>query len=692
MQSHAADHAMADMTDLIKIAKWKAPHASTVAWQAGLDEIDRFYRSDIGYSTAAPQPTEGYAGRSHEYSAEQAGSNGHQSVLGLAYEKPLSLSPEKVLYPVDFKLTVKQNGAPVLQQEQAAESLLQPGSSVPKPANKLHPPHASSSLNPEDKTSLPELKQDSLFIDVETPAKPTQTRHQPPSDTVEPHTLQPPTQQAKKAPSAQSQSSLPRLKSVQRDSSSPLLPKPHEWPPLQQNPQWNSVGDIVARPRWTLEPPPPPGLQPAFEGMAKARDVGKTGEGSRVAIPLREKLEKTGSSSGGTSVSGDELVEGDERRKEGFSVGNKEWSGDGAVGERRLEEVKKNVMERDQGADLTACQKEKSSDRMRSDLEDDAKGSAPNGDAAPAIRYTSAPDTVTADEEHEREESNERTDALQRGSYKTTPLNPQNQTVPATDAHTNPSTLTTNPPRRSPTNSRTFSNARDESASLKRGRENSSSSSYNSSPPKTVSLPPPLPAKKKKKNNPRHDQTSSNSNAGEQTSEHSPPEVTHPEDRNNEYVSAPTLADQESPVNTTESHPPAPDLLSTQPTPSSPAKENQTQTHETKKRKRSPRRAMSKRELTNLEGTVVEGKLRRRGVQERQGQEQPESRIPQQGQQPQKQKKQQVQKERKGQKAGQEEEEGRGKGIGKASLKEVLHLSPSCGRRCRGPIFGGEGW
>ncbi|KAI7699634.1 hypothetical protein KC353_g16363, partial [Hortaea werneckii] len=623
MESHATDHALADMTDLIKIAKWKAPHVSTVAWQAGLDEIDRFYRSDISYSTAAPQPTEGYAGRSHEYSAEQAGSNSHQSVLGLAYEKPLSFGPEKVSRPVDFELTVEQNGAPVLQQEQAAESLLQPDSSVPIPANKL-PPYASSSFNLGNKPSLPELKQENLFTDVETPAEPPETQHQPPSDTVESHTLQPPTQQAKKAPSAQSQSALPLSKSAQQDSSTPLLPKTHEWPPLQQNSQWNSVGDIVARPKWTLEPPPPPGLQPAFEEKGKAPDVAATGEGSEVAIPLREELEKSGLHSRGMSASGDEVVEGDERWKEGFSVENEGRRVDGADEQRRLEEVRKNVMERDQGADLTACQKEKTSGGMRSDLEDDAKGSAPNGDAAPAIRYTSAPDTVTADEEHEREESNERTDALQRGSYKTTPLNPQDQVLPARDPHANPKNLNTNPLRWSPTNSRTFSNARDEIASLKRGRENSSSTRSSSGNPAHSASSPLPPAKKKKKA--RNEQTASSSHAGEQTSEQSPPEIAHPEDGNTDYVSALNPADQESRGNIAESDPPALDLPSTQPNPSSPAKEKQIQTHETKKRKRSPRRAMSKRELTNLEGTVVEGKLRRRG-REGQGQEQPQSQM-----------------------------------------------------------------
>ncbi|KAI7201185.1 hypothetical protein KC316_g1303 [Hortaea werneckii] len=670
MQSHAADQAKAAMADLMSIARWKAPHASAVAWQAGLDEIDRFYRSDVSHSTTGPQPTEGYDGRSHEYNPQQAGSNGPQSVLGLAHEKPLSLSRYKVPHPVSFELTVKQNGAPVLQQGQAAESLPHPDSLVPIPANKLPPPHASSSLGPENMSPLPELKQDALFTEVEPSAEPSQTQHQPPSDTVESHTLQPPTQQAEKAPSAQSQSAFPLLKSAQRDPSSPLLPKPHEWPPLQQNPQWNSVGDITVRPKWTLEPPPPPGLQPAFEGEGKAPVVGATGEGSQVAIPLREKLEKTGSSSGAASVSGEELVEGDERRKEGFSVGNKEWSGDGAVGERRLEEVKKNVMERDQGADLTACQKEKSSDRMRSDLEDDAKGSAPNGDAAPAIRCTSAPDTVTADEEHEREESNERTDALQRDSNEITQFNPQDQTVPATDPHANPNTLTTNPPRRSPTNSRTFSNARDEIASLNRRRENSSSTRSSSSNA-ARSASSPLPPAKKKKKNPHHAQTSSISDAGAEASEQKTLEVSNPEDGTAEYVSAPTPADQEIPVNTAVPDPPAPDLLSVQPAPSSAAKGKQNQTHETEKRKRSPRRAMSKRELTNLEGTTVEGKLRRRGVQERQEQSQPQSQIQMQQQQKQRvQRVQQVPKERKGQKGGQEEE-GKEKGKGKGEQKEA---------------------
>ncbi|KAI7210335.1 hypothetical protein KC333_g8279 [Hortaea werneckii] len=682
MESHAADQTKAAVADLMSIAKWKAPHASTIAWQAGLDEIDRFYRSAIGQSATVPQPTAKYDGSSNEYSAEQAGSNGPQSILSLFYEKPFSLSPYKVPHPVDFELTVKQNGAPVLRQQQAAESLLQPNSSVPKPGSKLHPPHASSSLDLENKTSLPGLKQDSLFTEVESSAEPPATQHQPPTDAVESDTLQPPTRQGKKTPSAQSPSALSELKSVQQDSSTPLLPRTHEWPPLQQNSQWNSLGEITARPTWTLEPPPPPGLQPAFEEKGKAPDVRKFGEGSQVAIPLREKLEKGGSRSGGASVSGDEVAEGDERRREGVSVEDEGRNWNGAVEERHLEEVRKNVTESDQGADVTACQKEKSSDGMRSDREDDAKGSAPNGDASPAINHTSAPDTVVANDQHEREESNEQTNTPQHDDNTTTLPNLPDQTTSAAEPHIHPKVLITNPPRWSPTNSRTFSNARDEIASLKRGRENSSSTRSSSSNSARSASSPLLPARKKKKA--RNEQTTSSSNAGEQTSEQSPPDVTHPEDRNTEYISAPNPADQENPVNTAESDPPAPDPLSTQPTPSSLAKEKQNQTHETKKRKRSPRRAMSKRELSSLEGTVVEGKLRRRGVQERQEhsqvqmqqQGQPEQQVQKKQKKKQKQEqeqeqeqKQQEQRARKGQKGGQDEE-GKEKGKGKGEQKE----------------------
>ncbi|KAI7362784.1 hypothetical protein KC354_g7007 [Hortaea werneckii] len=669
MESHAADQAKAAVVDLMSMAKWKAPHASAVAWQAGLDEIDRFYRSAIGQSATVPKPTAKYDGSSNEYNSQQAGLHDPQSMLGPAHGKRFSFSSYKMPHPVDFELTVKQNGAPVLQQEQAAESLLQRDSSVPNPANKLPPPHASSSLDPENKTSLPEIKQDSLFTDVKAYPEPSQTHHQSPSDAVESDLLKPPTQQAKKTPSAQSQSSLPRSKSVQQDSSMPLQSRTHEWPPLQQNPQWNSVGEITARPKWTLEPPPPPGLQPAFEEKGKAPDVGATGEGSQVAVPLRDKLEKGGSPTGGASVSVDELVGGDEGRREGCSVEDEGRGAGGADEERRLGEFRADVTERDQGADVTACQKEKSSDRMGSDHEEEAKGTAPNGDASPAISHISAPDTVVANDQHEREESNEQTDAPKRDSNKPTPLNPQDQTVPATDPHTNPNPLTTNPPRWSPTNSRTFSNARDEIASLKRGRENSFSPRSSSSKSAHSASSPLPPARKKKKT--RNEQTASSSNAGEEASVQSPPEVTHPEDGNTDSVNAPNAADQESRGNTAESDPPVPDLLSTQPTPSSPAKEKQNQTHETKKRKRSPRRAMSKRELSNLEGTVVEGKLRRRGVQEREGQFQPQPQLEPQPEQQrvQKQQKQQVRKERNGQREGQEEE-GKGEGRGKGERKD----------------------
>ncbi|KAI6910695.1 hypothetical protein KC334_g3250 [Hortaea werneckii] len=660
MESHAADQAKAAVVDLMSMAKWKAPHASAVAWQAGLDEIDRFYRSAIGQSATVPKPTAKYDGSSNEYNPQQAGPHDPQSMLGPAHGNRLSFSP------VDFELTVKQNGAPVLQQEKAAESLLQPNSSVPKPGSKLHPPHASSSLDLENKTPLPEIKQDSLFTEVKPSAEPSPTQHQAPSDTVESDLLKPPTQRAKKTPPAQSQSSLPRLKSVQQDSSTPLQSRTHEWPPLQQNPQWNSVGEITVRPRWTLEPPPPPGLQPAFEEKGKAPDVGKFGEGSQVAIPLREKLEKGGSSrSGGASVSGDEVVEGDKRREDWFSVEDEGREVDSADEQRRLDDFRANVMERDQGADVTVYQKEKSSDGMRSDREDDAEGSNPDGDASSTITHTSAPDMVVANEQHKHKESNEQTNAPKRNSNKTTPLNPQDQTVPATDPHTNPNPLTTNPPRWSPTNSRTFSNARDEIASLKRGRENSFSPRSSSSNAAHLASSPLPPAKRKKKT--RNEQTASSSNAGEETSEQSPPEEPKLEDGNPDSVNAPTPADQESPGDTAESDPPVPDLLSTQPTPSSPAKEKKNQTHETKKRKRSPRRAMSKRELSNLEGTTVEGKLRRRGVQEREGQSQLQSQI--QMQEVQKQQQQQVQKERNGQREGQEEE-GKEKGKVKGERNE----------------------
>ncbi|KAI6914085.1 hypothetical protein KC318_g1335 [Hortaea werneckii] len=640
MQSYAADQAKAAVADLMSIAKWKAPHASVVAWQAGLDEIDRFYRSAIGQSATVPQPTAKRHGSSNEYNPQLAGSHGPQSMLGLAYEKPLSLSPYKVPRPVDFELTVKQNGAPVLQQQQAAESLLQPDSSVLNPANKLSPPHASSSLDPEYKTSLPELKQNSLFTDVKTSAEPSQTQQQPPSDTVESDLLLPPVRQGKKAPSAQSQSAFPLLKSAQRDPSTPLLPKTHEWPPLQQNPQWNSAGDFTARPKWTLEPPPPSSLQPAFEGKGKAWDLEATREGSQFAIPLREKLEKGGSRSGGVSVSRDELAGGDEGRKEAFSVENEGRGVDGADEQRRLGELRANVTERDQGADVTACRREKTSDGMRFDHEDDAKGSAPDGDASPASSHAPAPDMATADDKHEREESNKRTDTSQRNDNTTTLPNLPDQPTSAAEPHTHPKVLITNPPRWSPTNSRTFSNARDEIASLKRGRENSSSTRSSSSNPAHSASSPPPPAKKAKKN-PHHDQTSSKSNTSEQASEQSPPEVTHPGDRNTDSVHAPTPADQESSVNATKSNSPAGDLLSTQPTPSSPAKENQNQTHETKKRKRPPPRpTMSTRELSNLEGTTSQ-------IQQQGQQEQVQK---QQVQQVQVQKKKQKEQEKKNQK------------------------------------------
>ncbi|KAI6819353.1 hypothetical protein KC340_g4942 [Hortaea werneckii] len=683
MESHAAGKAKAAVADLMSMAKWKAPHASAVAWQAGLDEIDRFYRSAIGQSATGPQSIADSNGKSHEYSAEQAGSNGPQSMPRHAYEKPLTLIPYKVPHPMDYELTLKQNGAPVLQQQQAAESLLQPDSSVPRLGSKLHPPHASSSLDLENKTSLPGLKQDSLFTEVETSPAPSQTHHQPPSHAVESDLLKPPTQQAKKTPSAQSQSSLPRSKSVQQDSSTPLLPRTHEWPPLQQNSQWNSVDDITARPKWTLEPPPPPGLQPAFEEKGKAPDEGTTGEGSQVAIPLREKLEKGGSRPGGASVSRDGLAGGDEGRKVGFLVENEGREVDSADDQRRSGELRANVTERDQGADVTVCQEEEASDGIRSDREDDVKGSAPDGDASPAITHTSAPDTVVANDQHEREESNEQTDTPQRDDDTTTLPNLPDQPTSAAEPHIHPKVRITNPPRRSPTNSRTFSNARDEIASLKRGRENSSSTRSSSSSQLHSASSPLPPARKKKKT--RNEQTTSSSDAGKEASEQSPPEEPKPEDRNADSVHAPTPADQGSPGDTAESDPPATVKPPAQsPSASSPSsskekekeekekeKENKNQTHETKKRKRSPRRAMSKRELSNLEGTTVEGKLRRRGVQEREGELQPQPQLqPQLEQQRvQKQQKQQVQKERKGQREGQEEE-GKEKGKDKGERNE----------------------
>ncbi|GAB1739906.1 hypothetical protein NU219Hw_g4837t1 [Hortaea werneckii] len=682
MQSHAADQEQAAMADLMGIAKWKAPHASTVAWQAGLDEIDRFYRSDISHSTTGPQPIESFGGSSNEFNAQQAGSTSSQSLFSPAHKNLVSFSPYKVPLPLVFELTAKQIGASLLQNGQAAEPLPQPDSSVPKPADKLHPPHASSSLDQGDKTSLPELKQTSQSSDVETLVEPPQTQHQPPSTAVESDLPLPPTQQPKKIPSPQSQSTLPRSKSAQRDSSTPLLPKTHKWPPLQQIPQWEPVGIITARPKWTLEPPPPPGLQPAFEEKGKASDVGATGEASQVAIPLREKREKGGSPRlGGAAVAGDEVAEGDQRREKGFVNETEEHGVVGADEKRGSEGLGANVTERDQVADLNVCRKEKASDGMRSDRQDDAKGSEPDGNASPATRHASAPDAVAANEEFEHDEHNQHTEALQHDDNTTTLPNPPDQPTPAAEPHINPNALNTNPPRWSPASSRNFSNARDEIASLKRGRKNSSTTrSSSSNPPHSASSPPPL-AKKKKKN-PRHDQTPTNSHARAEASEQSPPEESNPENTNTDSVNPPTPADQESPVDTADSEPPAPDLHSTQTTSSSSAREKPNQSQETKKRKRSPRRAMSKRELSNLDGTTVEGKLRRRGgVQERREREQLqlEQQVLVQVQVQRKQKqKQQVQEERKGQKAGQEEEV-KGKGEQKDGRQGKGKESPANG-------------
>ncbi|GAB1734749.1 hypothetical protein NU195Hw_g3t1 [Hortaea werneckii] len=687
MESHAVDQGKAAMADLMSIAKWKAPHASIGAWQAGLDEIDRFYRSTTSHLPTVPQPQADDAGTMNEYNAGQAGFHGAQSLLGPAHEE----LPDEMFYPVDYELTMKQNDKSVLQQEQAADSLLQPDSPVPNPPIKLHPPHASSSLNPENTTSLPNLNQPSESTNIEIPPEPFPTPHQPPPEASASNLLHPPTQPAKKLPPSHSQSALPLSKATQQDSSTPLLRQTHALLPLQQqNPHWYSVENITARPKWTLEPPPPPGLQPAFEGKGDDRGLKATGEGSQVAVPLREKLGEGG------SRLGDGWREGSGRPGES-SAGDEGRGVYGGDEERRLGELRANVAERGNVADMTACRKGKVSDGTRVGTEDGTRDSGPDGNASSTSTHISAPDAVAASEEHENEERNQQTDAPQRDNDTTTPLNPQDQPIRATDPRIDPSTITTNPPRRSPTNNRTFSNARDEIASLKRGRKDtsspSSSSSYSSSPPNSASsFQPPL-KKKKKEKEPRGNQSPFVSRPVEGTSEQGAPEESNPEGRNNDYVLAPVPADQESRVSTAGCDPQALDLPLEKsgsdgfPSGSLPftsklkgtdeeeeeeekrqekekekekeneienekAKADKKEKEPTKKRKRPPRPTMSKRELSNLEGTTVEGKLRRRG---REGQETPPQREQEQKQE---------QKERKGLK------EGKGKGSGKGEQKE----------------------
>ncbi|KAI7051724.1 hypothetical protein KC362_g66 [Hortaea werneckii] len=237
MESHAADQGKAAMADLMSIAKWKAPHASIVTWQAGLDEIDRFYRSDISQSTTAPDSTAHDSGTSDEYNAEQAGFNGAQSMLGPAHQDLFSFSPDEMSYPVDYALTTKQNGKSLPQQEQAAEPLPQPASPAHTPAINLHPPHAFTSLDPQNKTSLPNLNQASQSTNIETPPEPFPTQHQPQSEASTSNLLQPPTQLAKKLPLSHAQTTPSLSKAAQRNSTTPLLHQTHAFLPLQQNPQ-----------------------------------------------------------------------------------------------------------------------------------------------------------------------------------------------------------------------------------------------------------------------------------------------------------------------------------------------------------------------------------------------------------------------------------------------------------------------
>ncbi|KAI7350166.1 hypothetical protein KC354_g12960 [Hortaea werneckii] len=691
MQYPAADQAKAAMADLMSIAKWKAPHASTGAWQAGLDEIDRFYRNDISQSNTGLQPTEGHDGSSNEYNAEQAGFNRSQSLLGAAHEILPPSALTRMSYPVEFELTTKQSGASVLQQDQPAEPLPQPASPVPDPASKSHRPHAATSPDPGYNTLLSKLTQESQSTDVEPSPEPLQTQHQPTCKVAAFNLLQPPTQQAKDLPLSHSPSARPLSKSAHRESTTPLLPKPNALQPLQQTPQWNFVNHVTARPKWTLEPPPPPGLQPAFEGKGKDRGFEADGVGSRASTPLRERSETGGTRVGGVWVSGDGSREGCGELGEEPSVGAEGRGVHGADEERRLGELRVDVTTRDQVADVTACRKGKASDGTGAEREDGTRDSDSNENASSTITHTCAPDAVGANEENEHEERNEHINAPRRDDNTTTLLNPPGQIIAATDPHFNLNAVTTNPPRWSPANNRTFSNARDEIASLKRGRQNASSSS-NSSPADMASSPP-HPAKKKKKTS-REDQSPSVSEPGEEALEQGPPEEPHPEDRDNDHAHPPIPADQEGQVNTADSDPADPDLppeqfpsssFSPASSPSSSKKQGEEEKEKgrgkgkekekerekmgekaneeesTKKRKRSPRPTMSKRELSNLEGTTVEGKLRRRGPQEgRREQSQP---------QPQPQQRGQKSKERKGQNEGQEDGKGKGKAEGAARRK-----------------------
>ncbi|KAI7191507.1 hypothetical protein KC319_g12883, partial [Hortaea werneckii] len=692
MQPHAADQGKAAMADLMSIAKWKAPHASIDTWQAGLDEIDRFYRSATRQSNTSSQSPADFVGISHEYNAEQAGINGAQSMFGPAHEELLSFSPDEMSYPVDYALTTKQNGKSLPQQEQAAQFPRHTNSPVPNPAIKLHPPYAPSSLNPENATSPLNLNQTSQSTNIGTPPEPFPKHYQPPSETSASNLLQPPTHPVKKLSLAHSQSSLPLSRETSRESNMPLLlPKNNASLPLQQqNPQWSSVEKITARPKWTLEPPPPPGLQPAFEAKGEGRGLEAGGEGSRIAVPLREKSGKGGSRLGGGAMSGDGLREGYGQLGGESSAGAEGRRVEGVGVETRLGGLRVNVTERDEVADVTACRKGKVSDGRRVESEDGTRDSGPDENASSSTIHTSAPDAIAASEEHEREGRNQQTDVSQHDNNTTTSLNPQDQAVQTTDPHINFKASTANPPRWSPTNNRTFSNARDEIASLKRGRKDtsSSSSSYNSSPPNSASSSQP-PLKKKKEKEPRENQNSSVSRLVEETSEQGTPKESNPEKRNNDYVHAPVPADQGSQVSTAASDPQALDLPPEKsssdsfPSASSPSskrkdKEEKEEDKEkgkertkasekepTKKRKRPPRPTMSKRELSNLEGTTVEGKLRRRGgAQEGQKQSlsQPQQRSQQQREQQKQQKQDQDQKQEQKERKGQEEGKGQGKG------------------------------
>ncbi|KAI7502991.1 hypothetical protein KC347_g8779 [Hortaea werneckii] len=682
MQSRTADQAEAAMADLMSIAKWKAPHASTGAWQAGLDEIDRFYRSDISQSNTGPQPTEGYDGSSNEYNAEQAGSNRSQSLLGAAHETFPPSALTRMSYPVEFELTMKQNGGSVLQQEQSAEALPQPASPVPNLASKSHPPHASSGLDPENKTSPAILNRASQSTDLEPPPEPLQTQHRTPSQVAASNLLQPPAQLARNLPLWHSRYARPLSKSAHRESTTPLLSKPHLLLPLQQTPQWNFVNNVTARPKWTLEPPPPPGLQPAFEGKGEDRGLQADGKGLRLSIPLRERSGEDGWRLEGVSGSVDASRQRCGELGGEISVGAEGRGVHDADDERRSGELRVDVTERGEVADVTACRKETASDGMEAGREDGTRDSDSNENAFSAITHTCAPDAVGANEEDEHEERNVHANAPRRDENKPTLLNPPGQTVPATDPHINLNAVTMNPPRWSPANSRTFSNARDEIASLKRGREESSSSSSNSSPADTASSPSP-PAKRKKES--RESQSHSVSRPGEEAPEQSSPEEPHPEDKDNDHAHPPTSADQDSqgipadftPANSElppEQFPSAPFPSASSPSSSKKQgeeekekeKENENGNESKRKRKRSPRPTMSRRELPSLEGTVVEGKLRRRGgVQEgrrEQSQPQPQS-------QPQSQQRGQKSKERKGQKEGQEDGKGKGNAEGAARRK-----------------------